>query len=155
MKYKLKELALELQVEDGMLEKLTEIGKAHYPNEFGGFLIGFYSNDKKLLTLTDTILPNKYKATPSLFERDTKGVKQYFKEFYKENPKKFYVGEWHTHPNNRAIPSPIDIETIHSIKNDKGVAILNPVLLIIGYNNTENEISFYVLIKDKLCRYES
>ncbi len=155
MKYKLKEFALELQVEDDMLEKLTEIGKAHYPNEFGGFLIGFYSNDKKVLTLTDTILPNKYKATPSLFERDTKGVKQYFKDFYKESPKKYYVGEWHTHPENRAVPSITDIKAIHSIRNDIGVAILNPVLLIIGCNNTEVEISFYILIKDKLYRYES
>ena len=150
----MKELKLKLQVEDYLLEELTEIGRAHYPNEFGGFLMGYYSNDKKVLTITDTILPNKYKATPSLFERDTKGVKQHFKEFYKGNPKKYYVGEWHTHPNNRAIPSTTDIEAIHSIRNNKGVAILNPVLLIIGYNNTDVEIRFYVLIKDKLYSYE-
>jgi integrative and conjugative element protein (TIGR02256 family) len=150
-----KELTIELQVEGDMLEELTGIGRAHYPNEFGGFLMGFYSNDKKMLTITDTILPNKYKATPSLFQRDIKGVKQHFKEYYKENPKKYYVGEWHTHPNNKAVPSITDIEALHSIRNDKSVAILNPVLLIIGYNNSEVEINFYVLLKDKVYKYES
>lgn len=155
MKLKLKNIGLELHIEDNLIQKLTRIGKAHYPNEFGGFLIGYYSDNKKMLTITDTILPNKYKSTPVLFERDTVGIKQGFKDFYKENPKKYYVGEWHTHPNNKAIPSITDIKAINSIINDKDVAILNPVLLIIGYSDNHAEIGFYVLIKDKICKYEN
>lgn len=154
MKYKLKNIELELQVQERLIHKLTEIGKVHYPNEFGGFLIGHYSEDKKVLIITDTILPNKYKSTPSIFERDTIGMKQHFKDFYKENPKKYYVGEWHTHPNNKAIPSITDIKALKSIRNNKDVAILNPVLLIIGYTENDIEIGFYVLIKDKIYRYE-
>ena len=155
MKLRLKDISLELKVEERFIQELTKVGKAHYPNEFGGFLIGYYSDDKKILTITDTILPNTYKSTPSLFERDTIGVKQSFENFYEENPKKYYVGEWHTHPNNIAKPSRMDINALYSIRNDKNVAILNPVLLIIGYNNTDVEIGFYVLIKDKVYRYEN
>lgn len=154
MKLRLKNIGLELHIEDYLIQKLTRIGKTHHPNEFGGFLIGYYSDDKKILTITDTIFPNKYKSTPVLFERETVGIKQSFKDFYKENPKKYYVGEWHTHPNNKAIPSITDIKAINSIRNDNGVAILNPVLLIIGYTDNHVEIGFYVLIKDKIYRYE-
>ncbi|WP_111308028.1 Mov34/MPN/PAD-1 family protein [Confluentibacter sediminis] len=155
MKLRLKDIALELQVEERFINELARIGKAHYPNEYGGFLIGYYSDDKKILTITDTILPKKYNATPSLFMRDNIGVKQHFKNFYKEKPKKYYVGEWHTHPNNKAIPSITDIKAINSIRNDKDVAILNPVLLIIGYTDNHTEIGFYVLIKDKIYKYEN
>ena len=89
-----------------------------------------------------------------MFERETVGIKQDFKDFYEENPKKYYVGEWHTHPNNIAIPSITDIKAINSIRNDNGVAILNPVLLIIGYTDNHVEIGFYVLLKNKIYRYE-
>jgi len=152
---RLKDIALELQVEKRLIQELATIGKAHYPNEFGGFLIGYYSDDKKVLTITDTILPKKYKSTPSLFVRDNIGVKQHFRNFYKEHPKKYYVGEWHTHPHYKAVPSLTDINAIHSIRESEDVAILNPVLLIIGYNATEIEIGCYVLIKDKLYKYEN
>jgi len=155
LKFRIKNISLELKVEQRFIQTLIKVGKAHYPNEFGGFLIGYYSDDKKLLTITDTILPNTYKSTPSLFERNTDGVAQYFERFYEESPKKYYVGEWHTHPNTVARPSHTDINAIYSIRNDKNVAILNPVLLIIGYHNTEVEIGFYVLIKNKLYRYEN
>lgn len=154
MIYKNKEIGLIINVEDALLSNIIDIGIQHYPNEFGGFLIGNYSNNQTQLNITDTILPNKYKATPYLFERDTIGIEDKLKNYYNENPQKYYVGEWHTHPNNLPIPSGKDIRAINSILNHKDVSITNPVMLIIGCNEAKIELGFYVQFKNKLYRYE-
>ncbi len=143
-----------ISVEDSLLSNIIDIGDQHCPNEFGGFLIGHYSNNQTQLNITDTILPNKYKATPYLFERDTIGIEDKLKNFYSQNPQKYYVGEWHTHPNNLPIPSSTDIKAINVIANHKDVSIKNPVMLIVGYNKTKIELGFYVQFKNKLYRYE-
>jgi integrative and conjugative element protein (TIGR02256 family) len=152
--YSIKELGLTLEIEDNLLSNIIDIGVQHFPNEFGGFLIGNYSYDQTHLSITNTILPNKFKGTPYLFERDTIGIENKLKQFYAEEPKKFYLGEWHTHPNNLPIPSGTDINAINSIANHKEVSIKNPIMLIIGYNKTKVELGFYVQFKNKLYRYE-
>jgi [CysO sulfur-carrier protein]-S-L-cysteine hydrolase len=153
--YKSNKIGLIISVEDSLLSNIIDIGEQHYPNEFGGFLIGHYSNNQTQLNITDTILPNKYNATPYLFERDTIGIEDKLKNYYSENPQKYYVGEWHTHPNNLPIPSGTDIKAINAITNHNDVSIKNPVMLIIGYNKTKIELGFYVQFKNKLYRYES
>ncbi|WP_291132667.1 Mov34/MPN/PAD-1 family protein [Flavobacterium sp. UBA7682] len=152
--YRINELGLTLEIEGTLLSSIIDIGIQHYPNEFGGFLIGNYSKEQTHLSITDTILPNKFKGTPYLFERDTVGINDKLKQFYEEEPKKYYLGEWHTHPNNLPIPSSTDINAINSIANHPGVSIKNPVMLIIGYNNAKVELGFYVQFKNKLYRYE-
>lgn len=149
-----KDIGLTLEIGDLLLEQIIDVGIQHYPNEFGGFLVGFYSEDYKQLNITDMILPKKYKATPYLFERDTMGVNERLQRFFKEEPKKYYVGEWHTHPQNIPIPSSTDYNAMLEITNHEDVAIKNPVLLIVGYQNKLVELGFYVMFKNKLYRYE-
>jgi len=152
--YRIKELGLTLDIDDDLISNLVDIGKKHYPNEFGGFLIGYYSESQNHLRITDTIFPNKYKGTPYMFEREAIGIESKLKQFYTEDPKKYYVGEWHTHPNNLAIPSAVDIKAVKSIADDPEVSIKNPALLIIGYTNNKIELGFYVHFKNKIYRYE-
>jgi [CysO sulfur-carrier protein]-S-L-cysteine hydrolase len=148
------EIGLSISIDESLINKLIDIGKKYYPKEFGGFLIGNYTDDFKQLDITDTLLPRKYKATKYLFQRDAVGIDGLLKSFYDEIPKKYYVGEWHTHPDNLPIPSSTDINAINTIINHKDVTIENPVFLIIGYNRTEVELGFYVTFKNKLYRYE-
>lgn len=152
--YKIIELGLTMEIYDKLLSTIIEVGMQHYPNEFGGFLIGNYSQTQTHLRITDTILPNKFKGTPYLFERDTIGIDDKLKKIYTEDPKKYYLGEWHTHPNNLPIPSSTDIDAINSIANHPEVSIKNPLMLIIGYDKTKVELGFYVQFKNKLYRYE-
>ena len=154
MIYRINELGLTMEIEDDLLSSLIDIGIKHYPNEFGGFLIGNYSETQTHVRITDTILPHKFNGTPYLFERDTIGIDDKLKQFYDEEPKKYYLGEWHTHPNNLPIPSSTDIKAINSIANYPDVSIKNPVMLIIGYNKTKVELGFYVQFKNKIYRYE-
>lgn len=149
-----KEIKLSISIDETLLIELTEIGKKHYPNEFGGFLIGYYSDDLKQLNITDSIQPTKYKASKHQFERDTIGINETLKSHYEQVPKKYYVGEWHTHPDNIPIPSTADIKALNEILKHKDTSIQNPTLLIIGYTKKKVEYGFYVHFKNKLYKYE-
>lgn len=147
-------IGLSLEVDDELLNNIAEIGKNHYPNEFGGFFVGYYSDNDRCLHITDTILPQNFKASRCSFERTTKGISKKLSKYYKETPKKFYIGEWHTHPDCSPIPSSTDISAINAIINNQDTNLANPVLLIIGYSKTQMDFGFYVWFENKLYRYE-
>lgn len=147
-------IGLSLEIGDELLNTLVQVGKRHYPNEFGGFLIGHYSDDSMHLNITDSIFPKRFKASKCSFERSTKGIKNRLGDYYKETPQQFYVGEWHTHPDNSSIPSLTDISAVNTIVNNQDSRITSPVLLIIGYSKTQVDLGFYVFFNNKLYRYE-
>jgi integrative and conjugative element protein (TIGR02256 family) len=147
-------IGLSLEVDDKLLNELVIIGKEHYPNEFGGFLVGNYRDDNRHLHITNMILPKSFMASKYSFERSTKGIKNELDKYYNETPKKFYVGEWHTHPDNRAIPSLTDISAINTIIKNHSACLVNPVLLIIGFPRTQVDLGFYVWFENKLYKYE-
>lgn len=153
---KVQEIGLSLEIENRLLDDLLETGKKHYPNEFGGFLIGQYLNDNKHLKITDSILPTKYKSSKLNFERSAEGIDEQLYKLYHEEPSRFYVGEWHTHPNNSAVPSITDIKAISYVANSENSGIKTPILLIIGYNTTNSKVDlgFYVFFNNKLYKYE-
>lgn len=151
---KIEKIGLSLEADDKLLNSLVEKGKSYYPNEFGGFLVGYYSDENRRLHITDTILPKSFKASKYSFERSTKGIEKKLENYFKETPMKFYVGEWHTHPDNSPIPSSTDVSAINVIINNKNTYLGNPVLLIIGYSKTQVDFGFYVWFENKLHRYE-
>lgn len=146
---------LDIKFEDDFLTELSQLSLKKYPNEFGGFLIGYYNNNNKSLVITGSILPKKYKGTPNLFNRSSIGIEEQLKDLYEEEPKKYYVGEWHTHPNGSTQYSNTDLNAMIEISNCKTVRIKNPVLLILGINKAEIIcFSFYIYDDKKLLKYE-
>lgn len=154
MKYILKDLELEIILDDNLLAELLKIGKQHFPKEIGGFLIGYYSNNKKTLYVTDTILPIKYKSTKHEFIRETEGIMDILTEFYNKEMSKIYIGEWHTHPNSEPIPSLIDMASILKIEEQNIIKENNPILLIIGNLNKEKKIRIYTSKNKKIHEYK-
>ena len=43
----LKEKNLSIQIENKIIDEMILSARKHYPNEFGGLLIGFYTNGNK------------------------------------------------------------------------------------------------------------
>lgn len=154
MNLKCNDIGLNLVLSDILVEKLYSIGIKHYPREFGGLLIGHYSEDMKTCYITETILPKKYKSSKYSFERGKEGLEEKLQEFYDKEPKLIYIGEWHTHPDNLPIPSSTDIKALELIANHDDVVIKNPVGLIMGLNTKNYEIGLYIHFKNKLYRYE-
>lgn len=146
---------LDLIFDDVLLNKLSLLGIKNYPNEFGGFLIGYYKDNNKSLIITDTISPKIYKGSPCLFKRSSLGIDSMLKELYSQNPKKYYIGEWHTHPNGSTMHSQTDLNAMIEIENCETVNIKNPVLLILGIDKTKmDDFSFYIYDNKKLLKYE-
>jgi [CysO sulfur-carrier protein]-S-L-cysteine hydrolase len=145
---------LKLEVDLDFLKKLYSTGMLHYPKEFGGLLIGKYSDDKKTCHIIDTILPEKYFSSKYTFERGREGLEKKLAEFFFQNPPLIYVGEWHTHPDSAAEPSRTDREAMKEITEHEKVNIQNPVLLIISVTKTKYEPRFYVNFNNILYIYE-
>ncbi|WP_164732244.1 Mov34/MPN/PAD-1 family protein [Flagellimonas oceanensis] len=154
MKLHNKHRNVELIINQELLEKISQLGIDHYPNEFGGFLIGKYSDDYNTLFITDYILPKSYKGSRSLFERSAKGTKSLFSKLFKIK-KEIYVGEWHTHPNGSTRYSDIDLRAMINIESSPSVNIKNPVLLILSVSEKKlNQATFYIYENKKLIPYE-
>lgn len=145
---------LSLHVEQELLTNLAEEGRIHFPNEFGGFLIGHYSDNLEILFVEDYLNPKVYQSSPVLFEREMDGMTEEFNIYYK-NKKQYFIGEWHTHPNGTSHYSQTDLKTMIEIKKCSTVNILNPILMIISVDQEKLlEYSFYLLDNDRLKRYE-
>lgn len=146
---------LELNIEDNLIKKMSLTAINHYPNEYGGFLVGYYSSDRKSLTITDFIQPTKYKSHQFIFERSTEGIEKKLNELFNCENRQYYVGEWHTHPNGSTNYSSTDLNAMINIANSDSIRITNPILLIISISREKmNQFDFYLYDNKKLLRYE-
>jgi len=153
LKLRNEEIGLAVNIEDDLIKHFYEYGLSHYPNEFGGLLLGYYSEDYRTVLIIDTIVPQKYTSSRYFFERGIKGLTTKLKSSFKRTPSLIYIGEWHTHPDNPPIPSETDLIALREIIQHSKVFITNPILLIIGMNNESYDLGFYVQFKNKIFRY--
>lgn len=143
-----------LEYEKALISKIEDLALEHYPNEFGGFLVGYYSDDLKTLVLTDILSPNEFKSYRMLFERSTKGIKEKLLKLFKLKEKRYYVGEWHSHPNASSRYSTTDLNAMKNIANSESVRIKNPILLIISIDNQKmRNYTFYLYNNNTLLEY--
>ena len=74
-----------------------------------GLWIGCIDNNLKRITVIDTYIPPDNFRTESKVTGGIQGVKKIIVSCErKSNGIIQYIGEWHTHPNGRAIPSELD-----------------------------------------------
>ncbi len=145
---------IKLFFDNRLIQQLTNEGNKYYPKEYGGLLVGHYSEDNKQLFVTATILPPKFSHSQVYFERNVYGLEEILKQIYHETGD-YYVGEWHTHPNASAQYSITDLQAMKSIANTSSVSIINPILLILSIGNEVLlDYQFYFLDEDKLEAYE-
>lgn len=145
---------LELIIRDDLLKKIGDLAIEQYPNEFGGFLIGQYTNNFKTVEITEIILPLKYKGSPISFLRLTNDIKDVFSDAF-NNSRQYYVGEWHSHPNGSTKYSQTDLNAMIEIVDCDTVSIKNPILLILSVNNKSmNKFTFYYYNNKNLVPYE-
>lgn len=155
IKFYQSELNLTLTIESSVLESIEQYSRAHYPNEFGGILMGSYLNSYIDLVISDIIVSDKYKSSPTKFEPDhddlNRKTKEYFEYF---DNKVIYVGDWHSHPNGSNLYSQQDLNAIADVAISKKVNIKNPILLIAAYTDDYFNPGFYVYKNKKLFKFE-
>jgi integrative and conjugative element protein (TIGR02256 family) len=147
-------IGLTLSISETFVSKLILEGRKHYPKEYGGILVGRYSDDLKACIVEDTILPQNHKSSRYAFERGKEGLAKKLSDLYEQTPRLIYIGEWHTHPDSVPVPSTTDKQAMLQIANDNGVTIASPVLLILGLNRTAYTLGAYLQFQNQLIRYE-
>ena len=148
------------------LLKMTEMAQEHYPNEVGTSLIGCYSDDgfeASVLELTPLSLDSKGSRTS--FYRGVAGLRNFFIKLRRTfSGRRYYVGEWHSHPNGEPIPSGTDSRNQLEIAKDTKTDCPECILIIIGGTNSNfdkigvfvysrkcGQIKLYQTAGDNLC----
>lgn len=145
---------LNLFIEENLVERIGSIALKHFPNEFGGFLVGKYSDNFESVEITDVILPKKYKSSPTQFQRSIDGLEGVFEKIFHER-QEYYIGEWHTHPNGASHYSITDLNAMIETVSCETVQIKNPILLILSVTkNSVRNFTFYYYDNEKLISYE-
>ncbi|WP_291528628.1 Mov34/MPN/PAD-1 family protein [Bacteroides sp. UBA939] len=103
-------------------------------NENGGILLGSEIGEKHYRI-------NRVSEPCMLIERSTRGgctrdankANEIIKrEFELSNHTRFYLGEWHTHPENNPTPSSVDIASIYDVFSKSKIVIDGVFLAIVG-----------------------
>lgn len=154
MKLYNKHKKVNLIIPDILIDKLSLIAIQNYPNESGGFLVGYYSDDLMSLNITDFILPQEQNGSRFSFSRSIKGISKIFESLF-DAKKHYYIGEWHSHPDGSSMYSQTDLNAMNQIANSSTVTITNPVLLILSISKTKlKNFTFYIYDNKGLYKYE-
>lgn len=145
---------LKLVVDHGLLENIYQSSCEQYPNEYGGFLIGKYSQDFKTLYIEQSITADIFKSSQIEFIRESNHLKSKFENLFIDQGL-YYIGEWHTHPDGEAWYSYTDLKAMQCIATEVDVKITNPILLILSITKDNlKDFNFFIFINNRLELYE-
>lgn len=114
------------------------------PNETGGIFIGYYTDNLDCAYVTAVSkAPIDSRSGKDWFNRGKQGLGRWLNKLWQK--RHHYLGEWHFHPDGKAIPSRIDMIQMRRIANSADYNCTAPLLLIIGGDLlTEWEAKVYV-----------
>ena len=154
MKFIQPELGLSAIFNGSAIDEIRIAAAAHYPKEFGGFLIGSYTADGNGAIIDRILLPHRFRSTSVTFERESSGLEAELQRLYELPKPLFYIGEWHSHPDGPTSPSSTDRSAMRDIAAHPSVKIKSPLLLIAGVTRQTVEADLYIYFKNQLYHYE-
>ena len=139
-------------ISESCLSKIAKVAQAHYPNEVGTSLVGCYSDNGFEASVLDLApLSSDSKGTRTSFYRGIAGLQKFFAKLQEIfSDKRYYVGEWHSHPNAAPIPSGTDDRNHSAIARDTKTNCPECILVIIGgFLANFNELGVFVYSKKR------
>ena len=125
-----------VSISDSCFTKTLEMARKHCPDEVGTSLVGCYSDDGFDAFISDMApVCSDSKSLDNSFWRGIKGLQTLFVELRKSYAgKRYYVGEWHSHPDASPIPSRTDDMTQSAIAADRQANCPESILVVIAGN---------------------
>lgn len=120
-------LGLKLIITSECLDQIERLTLLHYPKEFGGVLVGNYSEDGRSAVVSRIITPTKFKNSPTSFTPNPHCINQQLRNLPTQLQ---YLGDWHSHPDGPGQSSTTDKATIAKLAAHPDVRTRNPLLLI-------------------------
>lgn len=150
-KYTFDSLVIEFNTE--MLNDIVKKSIKSSNCETGGILIGNYSEDRTIATITifDQPASDSVKA-PCSFIRGKNGLSEKLIKLWGNN--EYYLGEWHLHPYASPSASDTDIKQIKKISEDKRYNCPEPIMLIVGGNKNKFIYNAYIVINGSVEKME-
>lgn len=122
-----------LELPQVCLNEMVEYFERDAPDETGGILTGRYTDKSSGQIIRASDPPPDSIQTPTTFLRGTEKVDKTLKES-RERYGLYYLGEWHTHPNNAPDLSHDDKKEMQSIADNESYECPHPFLIVIGGN---------------------
>lgn len=144
------------------VQQIISFATAAVPEETGGVLMGYVtladSRGRRDAVVTDLIGPGPgARASPTSFEPDSAWqIEQIEKVYRRHNRRVSYLGDWHTHPGGRAMPSRRDKDTLASIAAYSPARCPEPIMAILGGDLTHGfrlGVSQYVKTADSSAKF--
>lgn len=102
--------------------------------ETGGIIVGYYTADQSTAIVCDvTDAPADSKFGRCKFYRGISGLDKLLKRVW--NQGKYYLGEWHYHPDSSPEPSAIDDQQMLKISKNHKASCPEPILLVASDKN--------------------
>ena len=131
---------------------MLEMAQAHSPNEVGTSLVGCYSDNGFEASVLDIApLTPDSKGSRTSFYRGTTGLRKFFTKLREmSSSERYYVGEWHSHPDATPFPSQADDRQQLAIAKDTNTKCPECILILIGHTlSNVDEIGVFVYSQKK------
>lgn len=133
-----------MQISKSVLRYILEACSSAGGLETGGILIGNYARDHDIAVIAQvTGPPSDSRRGVTWFFRGIKGLQRLLRRLW-SNELSYYLGEWHSHPRGRAIPSEADARQMKQIAGDNASKCPEPLLLIVGGTLESWDVRAYV-----------
>lgn len=125
--------SLQVHMSIKVWHKITKLSDRTYPNECGGILTGNYDKTLKEARIKGIFLSKHNISERSSLLREAKEANIFLRLIWKLScGNKYFIGEWHTHPNGNYAPSSIDNNAMYKIAMEKNCQCSRPILIILN-----------------------
>lgn len=123
-------------------ELLTEAQHLR-PAESGGVLLGYWAHESTEAVITGVIGPGPdAEHRTDGFRPDAEYHQAAVGDAYARSGRRvIYLGDWHSHPASRAVPSKKDRGVLRRIASDPGARLAQPLMLIVGVDHERFEVA--------------
>lgn len=142
---------LRVELTTSSYRKMAQIARMNSPDEIGGVLIGYYSENRRSVVITDIISSILKKDMRSIIIDGEETTRQLTNIEHESEGRQRAVGYWHTHPSTSEAPSWQDT---YAMWEDPYPFPSDPVLIILGraFDITEISITIYQREKYNMVR---
>ena len=124
---------------DNVRRDLNSIYLSNQMFETGGILLGRFSKSLDLIEICEAYEIKTGLFSKMYYKRNVKRAQKIIDTRWIESDGEInYLGEWHTHPNMRAVASSTDINSIKYLLHKVGFEIPCVVMLILGKDRETN-----------------
>lgn len=120
------------QLTEAAIARIVQLCSKAWPNETGGILIGYYTVDHCCAVVTHvSAAPPDSRSGPTWFHRGVKGLYTQLLRLWWHR-QRYYLGEWHFHPDSLPTPSTVDVQQMQVIAQSETYHCPEPLLIILG-----------------------